>query len=170
MGDIQVPTGYKHMLRREKQSTEDYKAQIKNYIENNTGNVAMSADFIGLLGTSSAMLHIKKLMGEGYITRSRVRGHRGKRFTYRWHSVPLGKEQSTLMNGGIVTRQLDVPTDPTIDDLRNLFMEWWHITEPSGELVNGALSMVSFIEHKLVDIRAERRRKLYGGENGNTDS
>lgn len=114
-------------MRERRQSTEDYKAQIKHFIIARPGEALTGDDFQKLLDTTSAMAHVKRLMKQGHITRVQVRKGRGKRFSYKWHENALDFELAAKKNGLVVTKDLQLPEfalKGKLGELDKLAFEW----------------------------------------------
>lgn len=164
MQGIEVPTAYKHMLPRKYSRLEDYKPVIMRYLEKRQGEVIRGEEFIEALGTTTAVVHIKKLMKQGYITRVKAKSSRGHAYKYKWNTSPLDPRQAALSNGAVVTRSLDLPAYPidytSLTKLPELFIEWFDGTQPSAEQAAGALIFRKFIEDKYKEVDNTRNAKL----------
>lgn len=160
---ITVPGNYKHLMTKEHKSTEDYKAQIRHFIETRPKVALTNADFQKLLGTTSAMSHVKRLMKQGYVTRARVYGKRGKQFSYKWHDQALDYEKAAVKNG-VLTTKLDLPEfklKGLLNDLDQLAYEWQDTrAQPGdGEYIIGVLEFRKWLRQKEREV-AEKRRVL----------
>lgn len=125
---ITVPKQYKNMMRAERDN-DQRDADIKLLVEARKGMVITTADFIEATGATSAMLHVKRLMRAGYITRHKVK-QPGKRagYGYKWHAEPLTPKAAIIKNGGTVTRSLNLPpvllTDIEYAHLKSIYHDW----------------------------------------------
>jgi hypothetical protein len=174
MQGISVPASHKHMLRPERQTTEDYKAQIMHYISARPNKALTNKDFNALLGTTSAMSHIKRLMRQGHITRVQIRGGRGKRFAYRWHENALPFEKAARQNGDVIVTNLNLPefglTADNLKVLALLFLEWLDSKQPEGSAIVGAREFRLWLDNKQKEVEAERKRIINGHNNNNSGS
>lgn len=159
---VTVADELKHLLPVQRKQTEDLKAQIMHFIEARPKEALTNADFQELLGTTSAMAHIKKLMKQGYITRQRVYKGRGKRYSYKWHSEPLDYETAARKNGIVLTRDLNLPEFKLrglLEDLDKLAFEWQE-TMPrpiNGDYIVGVIEFRKWLKVKEKEV--EDRRK-----------
>ena len=165
MQGIEVPAAYRHMLPRKYGTTEDYKPSLRNLIEKNKGKVLKGSDFEQALGISTAGSHVKKLMHQGYI-RHRAKSKTGKAYTYKWNSIPLDPKTATLAAGEVITRSLDLPPYPldfqSLQNISNLFIEWFDKQQPSAEQAAGALIFRKYLEDKYKEVDDQRTKKLAG--------
>jgi hypothetical protein len=168
---IIVPASMKHMLRPERQTTEDYKAQIMHYISARPNKALTNKDFNALLGTTSAMSHIKRLMRQGHITRVQIRGGRGKRFAYKWHEVALPFEKAARQNGDVIVTNLKLPefglTPDNLKVLALLFLQWLDTQQPDGTAITGARDFRLWLDKVQKEVEAERKRLIDGHNNNN---
>jgi hypothetical protein len=162
MQGINVPASHKHLLRPERQTTEDYKAQIMHYVSARPNKALTNKDFQALLGTTSAMSHIKRLMRQGHITRQQVRGGRGKRFSYKWHDTALPYEKAARQNGDVIVTNLKLPefglTADNLKVLALLFLEWLDSRQPEGSAIVGARDFRLWLDSKQKEVETERKR------------
>lgn len=174
MQGIHVPASHKHLLRPERQTTEDYKAQIMHYISARPNKALTNVDFNALLGTTSAMSHIKRLMRQGHITRVQIRGGRGKRFAYRWHEIPLPYEKAARANGEVIVKSLNLPefglTADNLKVLALLFLEWLDSKQPEGSAIVGARDFRLWLDDKQKEVEAERKRLINVHNNNRSNS
>lgn len=160
MNNIIVPKEYQHMLRAEKISTEEHMPQIRAFIEANPNKPLYNKHFNELIGRTSAMSHIKRLMRQGYITRQRVyKNGRGKKFSYTWHAVPLPPDTAKLANGGTITHSLNLPAVPVMENIRGLFMEFAQPIANQPE-IGGALQFTFWLEDKIKEVIKQREEIL----------
>jgi hypothetical protein len=155
MNSVSVPVEYKHMLTREYKTTDDCKAQIRRFIDDRPGEALTNHDFQGLLSTTSAMAHVKRLMKQGYVTRSRVHKGKGKRFSYKWHEAPLDFETALSKNGFVVTHDMALPELPTIDNIRDMYFDF-----ARRGIGMDALQFVFHIEDKIKEVKKQREEVI----------
>lgn len=102
MSSITVPESFRNQLRAVPRPTDELKPTIRRLIEGRPNQVITTRQFIDACGTTSAMLHVKKLLRDGYISRERLKtGRGGRHYTYTWHDVPLDARNRVLRNGGV---------------------------------------------------------------------
>jgi len=175
MNGVTVPKSFEHLVRTPKQTTEDYKARIRHYIEARPDVPLTNADFQELLGVTSAMSHINRLMRQGYITRSRIRAGRGKRHSYKWHTEPLRHDEAARANGLIITHNLDLPEFALrgkLDDMAALFTEWVDtLPQPIvGDHIAGVILFRRWLKLKEKEVEQQRKEILDGhNSTGNSD-
>ena len=165
MKGVTVPKAYEHLVRTPKQTTEDYKAKIRHYIEARPSQALTNADFQYLLGTTSAMSHINKLMKQGHIVRARVHKGRGKRYSYKWYETPLDYETAAKKNGLLIVSSLNLPEFALrgkLDDLTVLFTEWVDtMPQPiNGDHVAGVVMFRRWLALKHKEVEEIRKAKL----------
>jgi hypothetical protein len=175
-GSIQVPAGYRHMLRegKVKKTTEEYKPIIRRLIESRAGEIIRQSDFKEALGVQTAAVHLKKLEKAGYVTKTRIRhGHgKGNHFQYQWNTIPLSRERAAIANGEVVTRHLNLPDYPLtkddLDNLHNLAVEWFDDQQPSAEQMAGVLIFRKWARDKFNAVD-KARREIINGDHDNSD-
>lgn len=164
MQGITVPDAYKHLLPKKYGRTDDYKPALQRYIEKNRDRVITGKDFQEALETATAVVHVKKLMKQGYITRRRKKSKRGHAFTYEWNTMPLDGRTAALTNGEVVTTTLNLPEYPidhsSLTKLPELIAEWFDKQQPSAEQTAGALIFRKYLEDKYKQVDSDRREKL----------
>lgn len=165
MSGITVPAGFKHMVRKEKQETEDYKPIIRSFILKTGSRTRITtADFVELLGTTSATGHIKKLMKQGFITRHILKSGRGKSFAYKWHDEPLDAREAALKNGYGITTMLDLPELPidelTLERLSKLFLRWIDEQPVTGDEIIGVKNFRRWLDETLKEVQKQREQVL----------
>lgn len=171
---IQVPKQYKHMMRQDRDN-DMRDADIKLLIESRKNMVITTADFEEATGVTSAMLHVKRLMKAGYITRHKVK-QPGKRagYGYKWHVEPLQPKEAIIKNGGTITRSLNLEpllmTDIEHANLHGIFHNWIDQALPNGDEIVHVRAFINYIRDENVRIKADRESKLKKREadNGNT--
>ena len=164
MNNITIPASQRHLLKRERKSTDEYKAQIRFMIENSQGRILKQADFEKKLGTKSAFVHVNKLMKYGYITRKRVKGQRGRLYSYSWHAEPLDPEVAAKKNGNVIVSSLNLPELPLNDReltaVKELLLEW--LEDAPLEHITGAVLFHKWMRTRVENIKGERQRILEG--------
>lgn len=165
MNGVTVPKAYEHLVRTPKQTTEDYKAKIRHYIEARPNQALTNANFQELLGTTSAMAHINRLMKQGHIVRARIRKGRGKRYSYKWHDTPLDYETAAKKNGLVIVSSLNLPEFALrgkLPDLTALFTEWVDtLPQPiNGDHIAGVVMFRRWLTLKEKEVEEIRKAKL----------
>lgn len=171
---ITVPKEYKNMLRVDRDN-DQREADIKLLIQARKGMVITTADFIEATGATSAMLHVKRLMKAGYITRHKVK-QPGKRagYGFKWHTEPLQPKQAIIANGGTITRSLNLEpllmTDIEHANLHGIFHSWIDKAMPSGDEIVHVRTFINYIRDENARIKTDREQIIKAKEasNGNT--
>lgn len=161
---ITVPKQFKSMMRPDRDN-DMRDADIKLLVQARKGMVITVDDFIEATGVSSAMLHVKRLMKAGYITRLKVK-QPGKRagYGYKWHVEPLQPKQAIIENGGTITRSLNLEpllmTDIEHANLHGIFHNWIDKELPDGDQIVHVRAFINYIRAENVRIKADREAAL----------
>ncbi len=164
---ITVPKQYKGMMRAERDN-DQRDADIKLLVQARKNMVITTADFIEATGAISAMLHVKRLMKAGYITRHKVK-QAGKRagYGYKWHTEPLMPKAAIMANGGTVTTSLNLPpilmTDIEHANLHGIFHNWIDDHMPSGDEIVHVRAFIKYIRDQNDAAKQAREKKFNKG-------
>lgn len=173
---ITVPKEYKHMLRKSSDHNNAMRdADIKLLLESRKNMVLTVDDFVKATGVSSAMLHVKRLMKAGYITRQKLK-QPGKRqgWAYKWHDEPLTPKAAIIKNGGTVTTNLNLPpvlmTDVEYEHLRGIYHDWLDTDVLiGGPDFEGARKFLRWIAEQN-KIAKQARDKQFNNKGGGDDN
>lgn len=165
---INVPKEYKHMLRqRVPRDNDQREADIRRLIEARPGKAITGADFVEATGATSAMLHVRRLMKGGYITRHKLPGQ-GHNYGYKWHSEPLTPKVAALKNGETITTNLNLPPilmgKVEYEHLKSVYHDWLdQAINVSGSDFEGARKLIKWIDEQNKAAEAARKKAFDKG-------
>lgn len=165
MNGIIVPKQYRHQLRAERDD-DQRKLDIKKLICEAEGKPLTGAQFIEATGVTSANLHVKRLMKEGYITRAPFKhGGTGRKYAYRWHNIPLEPRAAAMRNGEtVLTRTILMPAKQVSKDHQSIltaaFHTWIDEAEPTGDEIVAVRSFRKWVAQTENRIDEERTAAL----------
>lgn len=169
---ISVPKEYKHMLKqRVPRDNDQREADIRQLIEARPGKAITGEDFVKATGATSAMLHVRRLMKGGYITRHKLPGQ-GHKYGYKWHTEPLTPKVAALKNGETITRNLNLPPllmgELELANLKGIYHDWLDVITTSGQDFESVRKFIRYIEQQN-KIAKDARTKAFdkGGDNDN---
>lgn len=170
---INVPDNLKYMLKkpRAERDNEGRELEIRRLIEARPGKIISGKDFIEATGATSAMLHVRRLIKGGYVTRHKMPG-RGHNYAYKWHAEPLTPRVAALKNGETITRKLiktELPISPdALASLNDLFVKYCEhkAAEFNGDNVYGVVGFLNWIKQQFTEAEQQRKKELEGKTDG----
>lgn len=171
---ISVPKEYKHMLKqRVPRDNDQREADIRQLIEARPGKRITAQDFVEATGATSAMLHVRRLMKGGYITRHKMPGQ-GHNYGYKWHAEPLTPKVAALKNGETITRNLNLPpvllSDVEFAHLKGIYHDWLdQAINISGADFEGARKLIKWIDEQNNKAK-DARKKAFDKKEADSDN
>lgn len=169
MNGVTVPKAYRHMMRTERRP-EYIEAEIRDYIKKNQGQLIRLQDLNQVAETTTARKYLDKWLKQGRITRHKLGGARGPRYTYRWHEIITKPITVPVMDRtGISVRSLDLPEllldQKTIDNITKAFHIWLE-NEQDGQCIVNVVKFRKYLQEEH-DKTVKTRKEILNADHDN---
>ena len=172
MNGVSVPDQYRHMVRAERRP-EFTEAVIRDYIKKHDGELIKLSDLNAAAETTTATQMVQRLLKTGRITRHKLGGGRGKRYTYKWHDIVTKPIPIPKIDGaGVMVRSLDLPVplidQKTIDNITKAFHIWIE-TETDGQCIVNVVKFRKYLQEEHDKVK-KKREEILDAHNDNSSN
>ena len=172
MNGVTVPSQYRHMLKTERRP-EYIEAEIRDYIKKHQGQLIRLQDLNQVGETTQAKKYLDKWLKQGRITRVKMGGGKGKRYTYKWHDIVTKPIPIPKIDGaGVMVRSLDLPVplidQKTIDNITKAFHIWIE-TETDGQCIVNVVKFRKYLQEEHDKVK-KKREEILDAHNDNSSN